>query len=473
MTNSSVGPIGGGFNKAFKFRNFTSSRHGGRRRQEATISGDDSSDENAESIDLELARGSSLWSRAEDFWHLVGWAFNCSILHPKRWARWKLLLELICEILEDDWKERLKLSQTEYSSNTTESEPVNKKHRREDILTESLIYKYTFSASEVLGRDRRMLRAIFADGTPAAVNEFREVFHNEPKENKKDTDTLKKREVDVNIDEGVFGDYLDVKDYEFQGESIEDPITHSHTTDTFGKRPTRPKRSRTACGSRPDHPKHLRTEASSDLLPKLEHDDITHLGDLATLALRQRLLSLLSGVSFHLPKEFMPISDLYSLFVEFIRHLPLPTFQLFVSPSVLLNFPSDAQTSLCEMLLFVLIENSAPASTESYISQNKLQKCYLPYTASTNSVIDNAKVSILLESLLRVLIPGTHLVLNDELKEAVEVGIMARGEKALSETKKGRSKQVADEYARVWLIESGFRMTHLMDGSTRGQSNSG
>src|SRR5690242_7715808 len=35
----------------------------------------------------EAANDKSLWYRADDFWHIVGWAFNCSAAYKKRWER--------------------------------------------------------------------------------------------------------------------------------------------------------------------------------------------------------------------------------------------------------------------------------------------------------------------------------------------------------------------------------------------------
>ena len=58
-----------------------------------------------------LGNEESLWSRADDFWHAVGWAFNCSVRYPGRWERWRIWLELMCDVLQDDWNERERICQ--------------------------------------------------------------------------------------------------------------------------------------------------------------------------------------------------------------------------------------------------------------------------------------------------------------------------------------------------------------------------
>lgn len=96
---------------------------------------------------------------------------------------------------------------------------------QEDSTEESLIWHYLELAAGGHARERRILRAIFADGTTRLTNEFRPIFANELKEpvtdNSKEGGGVKKREVDVNIEQEVFGDYLmqDPSDGSDEGES--------------------------------------------------------------------------------------------------------------------------------------------------------------------------------------------------------------------------------------------------------------
>ncbi|EEP80316.1 predicted protein [Uncinocarpus reesii 1704] len=442
LTNALVGPEAADFNAAFVFTHFTKSRSGARRLVD-NLEGQDTG--KGEALDFELANRGSLWSRAEDFWHIVGWAFNCAVLHPSRWPRWKLLLEFLCEVLEDDWRERVRRSEELGGGG-------KKKAEREELLCGSLIYTFFKGTSGISSPERRMMRAIFADGTPGATNEFREIFHNELQEAKQDGDKLKKREVNVNIAEDIYGDYL-------EWDLDDDEGTNSVLNEFKDELPTRPKRKRR---TKADGAGGAEVDKNYDLIHKAHSESLTLLGDLEALALRQRFLAILSAVSEGIPNRFMELDHLYLLFVDFIRHLPLPIFQLFVSPSVLLRLPVHPQTTLCEMLLERLRENKKRSSQSPYLNQDKLEADFLPYAASTSSVIDNARVSILLESVLRSLSAEGLLHVRPSLKEAVEEGILARGERAQTDTKKGQSKMKAEEFGWTWLIESGERLMHLV-----------
>ena len=163
-----MGPVGANFDLAFTFTHFASSRYGGRRLADSKNElKNTATDEDTEPLNFELARTGALWSRAEDFWHVVGWAFNCAVIHPKRWVRWQLWLEFMCDVLEDDWRER------ERRSESLDNEPEDHFQSASDHwLKESLIVKYISTSSGGYGRNRRILRAIFADGSATAVNEL-------------------------------------------------------------------------------------------------------------------------------------------------------------------------------------------------------------------------------------------------------------------------------------------------------------
>jgi hypothetical protein len=193
------------------------------------------------------------------------------------------------------------------------------------------------------------------------------------------------------------------------------------------------------------------------------HGGVSLLGGFPSLALRQRLLHLLSAVSEDLPASFTTLEELYHLFVENIRHLPLPIYQAFVSPFVLPHFSAAAQTTLCEFLLFRMRENAAPDTDEEYLNQAKLEECFLPYAASTPSIVDNAKMSIALESLLVLLADSDMLTVTPELKTAVQEGIMARADKVQVETRKNQSSRKTEDIEWCWLLESGERLMFLVD----------
>ncbi|KAL2835226.1 hypothetical protein BDW59DRAFT_5352 [Aspergillus cavernicola] len=458
LVNSLVGPITAGFSTAFQFTHFETLRHGGRRHNDdacaasttkLTPDGERKPLNLDRDIDIDLAQSASVWSRAEDFWHAVGWAFNCSVLHPARWERWRNWLEFMCEVLEDDWNERLRIKENDPSHN-------------EKPLQESMIIHYINSSSVGFGRHRRILRAIFADGGTTAANEFREVFHHELKlSRKKATDDRekkkKKREEAVDIDAEQYGDFYVTTDHEDDEASAgrESKRPRRSTAAT-----TRPRRAAAAAsttitpttpGSNPDQPAPDMATASSLL------------GDTTSLALRQRLLHLLSTVSQTLPSHFLDLQDLYQFFVENIRPLPLPIYQSFISPFVLPYFSSPAQTTLCEYLLFRLRENAAPDTDEEYLNQSKLEKCFLPYAAATSSLSDNAKMSITIEALIMLLAESHMLHVTEDFKYLVKKGIIKRAEKAQFETRKNQFARLSEDLEWSWLCESAERLTFLVE----------
>ncbi|KAE8338811.1 hypothetical protein BDV24DRAFT_165944 [Aspergillus arachidicola] len=437
LANTIAGPVSAKLGIAFSFTHFEASRHGRRRRADD----EQPQDDDTKPLNLDLAQSASVWSRAEDFWHAVGWAFNCSVLHRERWEKWQIWLEYMCEVLEDDWNERKRMS----DRNT------NIDHK---VLKDSLIFRYITETTAGYGRNRRILRAIFADGGSSSVNEFREVFHHELKKPKQDKNT-KKREVQVNIDEDQYGDYLTDDD-----DDSSDNNNNKIDPDTVSKRPSRQTK-RPRRGTRAKDAKSADAVDTTSAVYALS--DVSSHGGFQSLALRQRLLYLLSGVAEALPDDFISLEELYHLFVENIRHLPLPVFQALVTPSTLPYFSPEACTTLCECLLFRIRESAAPDTDEEYLSQAKLEECFLPYAASTNSVVDNTKMSILLEALLILLANSDMLKVTTDLQEAVEEGIQRRAEKAQTETKKSVSARKSEDAEWCWLQESGERLRFLVE----------
>lgn len=441
LTNQLIGPEAAKFNTAFAFTHFNSSRHGGRRREEESTTNRTIRDDDDAPLNLDLAQSGSLWSRAEDFWHVVGWAFNCSVLHPERWEHWQTWLDFMCDALEHDWEHRLKQLEGPMGI----SQPSTPSKRKEHTLKQSLIYKF-LTSNVSHGSHRRVLRAIFADGSPSSVNEFREIFKNELKERKKDenNETPSKRRVEVNIDEDQYADYMSQDE---DGSDEPDPPSRA-----------RPKRARR--GSKP------KVSAADSEYLRLINDTYSNggvaaFGGFRSLEVRQRLLRILSEVSREIPKAYMKLEDLYHLFVENIRHLPLPAFQALVSPGTLPFFKPWSQSTLCEVLLYRMRESGAPESTEYYLTQTKLQECFLPYAANTASVVDNAKVSILLESLIVLLAESNLLHNTPELREAVETGNLNRVAKAEEEIRRNKNSRELEDVEWCWLIESGERLLYL------------
>ncbi|KAJ5779639.1 hypothetical protein N7457_007359 [Penicillium paradoxum] len=471
LANSLVGPMDGKFNIAFEFKHFEMSRQGRRRLDSPTLA--EPVDPDKKPLNTRYSQSSSLWTRAEDFWHAVGWAFNCSVLHPARWERWQVWLQYMCNVLEDDWKERekiyLELKQKRKATEEILETPVPQdddppprigKGRKpkvqidEDlwVFRESLIFGYIVS-NTTPGRDRRIMRAIFANGK-SSLGEFKEVFNDELRIPVPDQDShnTKKRAGGVNLEKDEYGDYLDNSEEEFETGASTSSVSPS-AKGIKGNLPRRTKRTRRGTRNAMGDASEPVKVSEAGQTPSHDDSGLSSFGGYTSLALRQQLLSILSSVSVRLPREFTPLDDLYHTFVENIRDLPLPIFQHFVTPSNLPHFLPEAHSTLCELLLYVMRESSAPSSNNDYLTQVKLEKCFLPYAGATPSVINNAKISILLEALMTLLHRSKLLYVTNSLKTAVQAGI-ARREKSCRDR---------DSVEWIYLHESGLRMQFMVD----------
>ena len=462
LTLKILGPVNGGFDKAFEFKHFETglTRHGRGERdlsstgltrlaafpeQAGQVNGIDPDNLVDGELRNDLARTSSLWVRAEDFWACVGWALNCSILrlkngptahmYEKRWERWRLWLEFMLDLMEEDWKVR----ETDPPKDPADDDDVivvsDEIQARKERLKRSLIYKFIITSSGDYGRDRRIVRSIFANGDTKSTNEFREIFKNELKEPKKDAKSESKLETapKVNIEEDIYGDYVGGPDDE--DDEDEEPADHG--------RSARPKRNkRTAL-------RDVNSTTESDTDIDATSSDVPNgaasFGSTDSLILRLRLMSLLIGVSIHLQSPetgswtrttIIDTTSLMDLLTEFTKFLPLPLFAALLNPTLALPyFQPNYYSALCENLLFRLLEPATPQTDEPNLTQRKLQTCFLPFAANSTNAVDNAKVSLILEGLLRTMARGEgYLKYRDSLEKAVEDGIIRREGKVKRKT---------------------------------------
>ncbi|KAI9758967.1 MAG: hypothetical protein M4579_002707 [Chaenotheca gracillima] len=452
-----VGAENANLAKAFQFGTSDRSlRRGGRDRRRNEDDSPAEYETTKGDINTDIATTGSVWSRAEDFWHVVGWAFNCSITHPPRWERWRLWLEFMLDVLEDDWRA--------HERDADAVRVVAEDQEAEiSVLMGSLISNYLQMDSRRYGGVRRTVRAIFADGSEASLREFKEVFSNETRKPKEENGATKKRQdVKVNVEEDMYGDYMDSDDQD------EDPQEGTEVPSTARSRSLRNREHNASTGS---------LEASPTKAPdhSAEIDGFDLFGGLEAFKLRLRLLAMLSAVSARLSANFTPLDSLYSIYSDHIRPLPLPTFSLIISPTLFpegSSFTTGALSSLTQLILRSFITSSAPLPPVAYgddISQGILEESYLPYTANTNSAVDNAKTSLLIEALLRTVAYHVGLEGTPGLKEAVEAGIKAREAKAKPDGRK-KSGNVGDrdafETAKWWMSMSSMRMRTLVQTAT-------
>lgn len=460
-----AGPANADFATAFTFRKYDSRPPQDRTPEQVPVRKKLTFDPEP---DTQYAQDDSLWSQADDFWNLIGWAFNCACLpgaiYAQRWNAYSQLLSFLLDVLESDWSLR------------------DQNH----VPEESLLWQYIELGG---GNHRRILRAIFANGAPPSTNEFRPIFDNETKGPISHDLASQKRKGDVNIDQEIYGDYL------MQDESDGSP---DEANDRGGDLP------RASRGpGRPSKRIRTRTPSSRRLTPRnssgslrsqhangddaitsgaKSHTTPSTLGDSLCLSLRIRLLAMLTYISSHptltatSPTTFPDLEDLLTLFVEFIKPLPLPVFAYFVLPQPVphadsrnLHLQPILHLTLLEALLQRTLEPSAPSiRSNALISTRKLETEYLPFAAAKNSVDANARVSILLEGLMRRMVQMGIVDVAagaQGLTAAVDEGVqrrLGRVKDAPRGAKSGQGAKANDvasgDEAWSWLTDSGLRL---------------
>lgn len=247
------GPAYPTIRKAFSFPEERNRRRGPGHRREGSLSPEPGGD--IERIAGEAANEKSLWCRADDFWHIVGWAFNCSAVNKKRWARWKLWLANMCDFLESDW---------DMCVRQAKAEDVDE----ETILHESLLWHYILgdeSTPTNRSRRRRIVKAVLATGTPESLKDYPEIWEKETVEPKR------KKEEDQPVGEVDF-ETGEIADYGSDEEMQDTEDTDSEGADE-------------------------QDSDTSDSEINNVHDAIEYLGGQEAIDLRHRLIALVSTSS--------------------------------------------------------------------------------------------------------------------------------------------------------------------------------
>lgn len=193
-----VGPVNAKLALAFTFRNDVSLKRRRKGRQSEDESNGDDDDEDEDQLTSSFAGEKSVFAQRRGFWQVVGWAFNCSVKYKKRWERWKLWLEVMIEVLEEDWMERQRGVMEEAGDMDVDLSGK--------LAKESLITQYLGGAGSRNGK-REILRAILANGEEKSVNEFCEVWKDETKERKVREEVDIDRRKSINLDDDEWGDY--------------------------------------------------------------------------------------------------------------------------------------------------------------------------------------------------------------------------------------------------------------------------
>ncbi|GME38347.1 hypothetical protein GTA08_BOTSDO03120 [Neofusicoccum parvum] len=418
--NRAIGPVNAGFANAFIFTGSGSSRsRNGRNRGTLGSPTNAGRVEDERPIKSAPANKSGLWAQADDFWCVLGWAFNCSVKHKARWQRWKIWLDLMLEIMEDDWKERSRCHEQELEQDGVTGD---------ELLVQSIIAQYLISTNaSSRGTRRRILRAILADGSSKSANEFSEVFKGELKERKKEEDIKPIKE--MKLEENDFGDLG------FDPDEDED-MDEAQTGNNSGL-PTR-RSSRNTSARRASIVSLGSGSEGDDNDESLSPTD--RLGGLDSVRVRQRILAFLVIVAERLPNHFTARDQLLDSYTEHLRPLPAPIFATLIHTSVL---PIAAQCVLAANTLLPLLPNAPPTYNLTPPSQDEWEEYFLPYAANTHGFTDNAKVSILLQHVLQIMLP--EFKWSNTWVEAVLKGIRARRKKARGKNKAGGGGLRPDE----------------------------
>jgi hypothetical protein len=431
-----VGPRNADFTTAFKFvprstaplrkkRQPRSARASDITNSSGNSNDDGDEDHQPGRIESQYLTRESLWENADDFWAMVGWAFNCSVAHPPRWERWKLFLTFILDVMESDLEERIQIGG----------------------VGKSLLAWYLDPIGEGRNSKRRVMRAVLADGRPKCLAEFKEIWRNETKPPKvpKDVEEVGRKKGKLDLEKGEFGDYFDDSDEESAG----------HRT----SRSTTARASRAQEESEDDSRLRKRRKTPR---PSEESTNPMSLGDAVSLHLRQRLLAVLLRYCTTNPQSFLDSEDLFDLYTEFLRPLPLAVFRSLVLPPHRLLDPHE-QSSLNQMLLRPLISSSAPEYNANALTQEDFERHFAPFPAHVTNVVDNAKVALLVEDLLMLLWRSGTLERTEGLGKVIREGINARREKvAQGGGRKTGARAVEEEDAANAMRWSGERMLGLL-----------
>ena len=153
-----------------------------------------------------------------------------------------------------------------------------------------------------------------------------------------------------------------------------------------------------------------------------------------------------------------------------LKVLPVPAFSLLLSPSSSSQLPVFVVVSLTQFLLLRFLPGNVPLPDsivdreQDELSQEVLEKCFLPFPANTSSVADNAKVSMLVEMQFRQFLKSCQCYHTAGLASAIKRGILARENKSKGDRRRKdcgmRTKD--EENDREWLSASGERLRSLL-----------
>ncbi|KAG9189112.1 hypothetical protein G6011_05980 [Alternaria panax] len=403
--------------KAFTFPDERNRRRAPAKRNDASPSPGASGD--VERIAGEAANQKSLWYRANDFWHIVGWSFNCAVIHKKRWDRWKLWLINMLDFLEADWDVCIKQSKLPDGMTDTTA------------LQQSLVWHYIIGyngASANRTRRRKMVKAILATATHESLREFPEIWNKEtlePKRKRGEDQPVK----DIDFETGELADYGSDEDMQDAPEDSGNESADEIVVDTSG-------------------------QAAKNI-----REAVDHFGGQDAIDLRQRLIALLVRVAEALPTQFTPLYDFCDTILEDFSALPAILFQILLSTTKLLP---KIRLAFTVNLLHPLITGRPPNYFIRQPTQKDFEEILLPLRGTTKSFAASAKISLILEQMVLYMMEEQLLKPTDALREAMETGIDVRNK--VDGTGKGKRGNAEEENTAKKLLQtSSERLLGLLE----------
>jgi len=412
---------------------------------------DEANSSDSDNVEGRLANEQSVWQGAGNFWTALGWAFRCAAAHPERWRHWKVWLEYMVDVLEKDWDERFALDAEQNGVEGSQSTQAGEWK----MLNESLLVAYfddLHRGGDILKGVLRALMA-FTDDDPIDKGTYREVFERELAVitgNSKRKRAATTGEPEMN-QLGSLMDWAEEDDLE-ESEDDEDD-------DEFTSRPSSPSigKKKSARVSRGKKAKQAGSSPSAAIFRVTE-------GMADSVSIRLRIFRLLSAAACYIPERFCPLADLYDKFADRVCNLPLAMFRPFIDSLSSISVTS-VYVSLYRRFAERLLPNNCPdpsdvdSSTDEAdgLSFDLLGKCFLPFAASRVMAEDNAKLSLILESMLWFIYQNSPVTKAEatRLGKAAEKGIKAREERI---KKRNANVSAADREAREVLQRSARSM---------------
>ncbi|KAK8124454.1 uncharacterized protein PG998_000213 [Apiospora kogelbergensis] len=403
-----VGPINARFKEAFRFGTGPSRYYRG---------GSSTSDSDNELLEDTWGDApmegkyfkDSVWRNGQDFFGVVGWAFNCSQLYPNRWHYWQPWLEFMFDVVEADLHERLRLD--------NEADNAGGKGRS--------------------GGLKWIMKALFADGSKGSSSVFQEMWHNEHKGISKKAINKRKR-TQVNLEKGEYGAWLD-----------DESIYSSQA-------------------SEPPTPQKLLSSSGKSKLQTLEPAFVESIRLRQRLF---AMLSFLSHFLPEPPVSLPDLYESYVEHLKVLPLTVFNAFITQTTSSLRLDSQISILQDI--LILFMPSSAVSPARVDADrfdangTSPAIIERCFLPYASNTIEPEDNAKVSMLLEELVQMVwVDGTEQF-GPALVDVAKKGIAAREAKVRRKTPgRGRGRggppaEDGDAEAKAALQASGQRLLTL------------